>query len=129
MAEPSRLRMILLVKMILLVIAMAQLATEVTRLVSAWQPAHISHEEQRSGQPGGYGFDPAGRDQETKRTKRPDLPGGREPPPYPRTYRPVPLHPDFSPNYRPSWCQACRQGVWLCERRYDGWYCDWYEDW
>jgi hypothetical protein len=131
MVEPSRIKTLPL----LVLLAMAQLATEVTRLVVAWTPAHISPraptgEQTSSSQRNGRGSEPEVRkdletrkDLEAKPTMRPVPATPREPPPDARRYGPAPLRPDFSVSYRP-WV---RRPVWRCERRYDGWYCERYD--
>jgi hypothetical protein len=124
MVEPSRFKTLPL----LVLLAMAQLATEVTRLVIAWTPAHISRaptsEQTSSGQRNGHGSEPEVRKElETKPATRPVPAAPREPPPDSRKYTPAPLRPDFSINYRP-WV---RRPVWRCEWRYDGRYCERYE--
>jgi hypothetical protein len=131
MVQPSRL------KVILLLIAMAQLATEVTRLVVAWTPLHSPHkiteEQTGAGQHEAYGSEPddARADLGTERATRQDPPGARGPPPDSRRYLPTPspsLRPDFRTSY-PRWCETCPQPGWRCERRYDAWYCVWYAEW
>jgi hypothetical protein len=132
MVRPSRL------KVILLLIAMAQLATEVTRLVEAWTPSHIPHniteEQMGSGQHDAYGSesDAARTDPGTKRANRQEPPGARGPPPDSRGYWPASspsLRPDFRTSDPPPWCETCRQSERRCERRDYGWYCRWYAVW
>jgi hypothetical protein len=130
MVERSRL------KMILLLIAMAQLATEVTRLASEWTSSHSRHtrieERMRAGQTDGYGSEPDLRtDLETKWMNPSDPSSARGPPPEPRKSRPAPppsWRPDVGTNH-PPWCRGCRELRWRSERRYyDDWYRD-YDDW
>jgi hypothetical protein len=131
MTVPSRL------KMILLLIAMAQLATEVTRLLLVWTPQHARHdiveEQVGSGPRDAYGSARgiSREDLGTRRAKQPDLSGARGPPSDSRKYSPPPssrLRRDVRVN-DPPWCQGCRQPEWRCERHYDEWYCDWYDEW
>jgi|SRR5579871_451494 len=129
MAGSSRL------KVILLLIAMAQLATEVTRLVVAWTPSHSPHdvteEQMGSGQHDAYAYgsesDAARADLGLKRGKRQEPSGAREPPDS-RRYEPA--RPEFHTSYPyPRWCETCPQPAWRCERRYEAWYCVRYAEW
>jgi hypothetical protein len=108
MAQPSRLRIIVLL------IAVAQLATEVTRLVSAWTPSQSRRdrieERMKPSWSGPYGSEP-GKDLGTRRMAPSDR-SARGPPSDSRGYRPAPS-----------------QRVWRCERRYGEWYCEWYYEW
>jgi hypothetical protein len=126
MAAPSRLRIILLL------IAIAQLATEVTKLLRDWTPAHSTHtrigEWMNPGQPDAYGSDPntVNKDLGTKRRKPSDPSGARGPPADSRKSWPAPfprLRPDIG-FYHP-WCRDCRPPTWRYERKY---YDDWYYD-
>jgi hypothetical protein len=122
MVETSRL------KIILLLIAMAQLGTEVTRLVSELIPSHSRHtrieERMKPGRPDAHGSESGAtrEDPGTKGMKPSDPSGARGPPPDSRGYRTAP----FS-RYYPG-CRDCRQSAWRCERRYDAWYCEWYDE-
>ena len=126
MAAPSRIRIILLL------IAIAQLATEVTKLLRDWTPAHSTHtrigEWMNPGQPDAYGSvrDTVHMDPGTKRMKPSDPSSAPGPPAGSRKSEPAPfprLRPDIG-FYHP-WCRDCRPPAWRYERRY---YDDWYDD-
>lgn len=119
MVEPSRL------KIILLLIAMAQLATEVTRLVSDLIPSHSRHikieERAKPGQPDTSGSESgaARNAPEAKWIAPSEPPAARGPSLDLRGYG----NASFS-RYYPG-CRACRQPGWRCERHYNAWYCEW----
>jgi hypothetical protein len=121
----------------MLLIAMAQLAIEVTKLVREWTPAHGAHiridEQMKPSLPDAYGSEPdtVNKDLRTKRMKPSDPSSARGPPSDSRKSRPAPfprLRPDIGIHHLP-WCWGCRPPAWQYERRYyDDWYDDWYYD-
>jgi hypothetical protein len=117
---------------VLLVIALANLATDITRLVLELTPPPTLHEsvpvQTRPGQQETSVQPPDAREPDTihkdiaqKKTKPLDAPGARGPPREPRESGPArapfsQLHLDFSIN-RPPWCVACGEPM----RRYVEW--------
>jgi hypothetical protein len=108
---------------VLLVIALANLATDITRLALELAPPPASHEsvpvQTRPGQqeistpPPDARVDATQKESPQQKAKLPDAPGARGPPRERRESAParVPfseLRPDFSVNH-PPWCRACGQ--------------------
>jgi hypothetical protein len=107
---------------VLLVIALANLATDITRLALELAPAPAPHEsvpvetrpsQQETSMQSLDAREPAHNDIPQQRAKLPDAPGARGPPRERRESGParVPfseLRPDFSINH-PPWCWACGQ--------------------
>ena len=106
---------------VLLVIALANLATDITRLALELAPPPASHEsvpvqtipvqQETAMQPPDARADAAHRDIPQQKAKLPDAPGARGPPRERRESGSarVPfsgLRPDFSINH-PPWCPAC----------------------
>jgi hypothetical protein len=113
---------------VLLVIALANLATDITRLALELAPPPAPHEsvpvqtipvqQETAMQPPDARADAAHKDIPQQKAKLPDAPGARGPPREPRESGPErppfsQLRPDFSINH-PPWCVACGQPV----RRY-----------
>ena len=121
--EPTRL------SFVLLVIALANLATDITRLMLELAPPPTLHESvpvpMRPGQqetsvqpPDARESDTTQKDIAQKKARPLDAPGARGPPREPRESGPArapfsQLRPDFSINH-PPWCLACDQPM----RRY-----------
>jgi hypothetical protein len=108
---------------VLLVIALANLATDITRLAMELAPSPASHEsvpvqthpsqQEASMQPPDARADAAQKDIPQQKAKLPDAPGARGPPRERRESGPArapfsELRPDFSINH-PPWCWACGQ--------------------
>lgn len=114
MVEPARLNIVLLL------VAIANLATDITRLSLEWTPSDSHHDglkrQMNGGQPDAYGQGP---DAPVSGNARKDL-APRRMKPDPRESWPAPfsrLRPDFSYR-RPPWCVAgCRQPMRPFERR------------
>ena len=117
---------------VLLVIALANLATDVTRLLLELPPPPTIHEsvpvQTRPSQQETYMQPPDARDPDStqkdiaqKKAKPLDAPGARGPPREPRESGPArasfsQLRPDFTISH-PPWCLACGQQT----RRYAEW--------
>jgi hypothetical protein len=108
---------------VLLVIALANLATDITRLALELAPAPAPHElvpvqtrpdqQEISVQPPEARADATQKDIPQQKAKLPDAPGARGPPRERRESGPArapfsELRPDFSINH-PPWCWACGQ--------------------
>ena len=121
---------------VLLVIALANLATDITRLALELAPPPPPHEsvpvQTRPGQqetpmqPPDAGEPAPPGDIPQQKAKLPDAPGARGPPREPRESRRArapfsELRPDFSINH-PPWCWACGQpmGRYVERRRFYG---------
>ncbi len=120
---------------VLLVIALANLATDVTRLLLELTPPPTLHEsvpvQTRPSQPETSMQPPDAREPDAsqkdipqKKAKLLDAPGARGPPREPREREPArapfsELRPDFSINH-PPWCLACGQPMhrYVERRRY-----------
>jgi hypothetical protein len=122
MAEAPRLNIVLLL------IALANLATDITRLAVEWSPSHILHDaiKEHMGlrQRDAYGRAPDSRESDAARNDlqqkraKPWDPGARGPPSDPRGSGPVPF-PRLRPNYgtnRPSRCPGCPEPMRRFER-------------
>ena len=111
------------VSFVLLVIALANLATDITRLALELAPPPAPHEsvpvqtipvlQKTAIQPPDARADAAQRDIPQQKAKLPDAPGARGPPRERRESGPArapfsELRPDFSINH-PPWCWACGQ--------------------
>jgi hypothetical protein len=120
---------------VLLVIALANLATDLTRLVLELAPAPPLHEsvpvetrpvqQETPVQPLDARESAPPGDTPQQKAKLPDAPGARGPPREPRESRRArapfsELRPDFSINH-PPWCWACGQpmGRYVERRRYE----------
>jgi hypothetical protein len=123
---------------VLLVVALANLATDITRLVLELAPPPTLHEsipaqtppsqQEISVQPpDAREPDTTGKDIAHQKVKVVDAPGARGPPHEPRESGPARapfsgLRPDYSINH-PPWCWACGQPMrrYVERRRFYGW--------